>query len=308
MSMVLTLRDRWVRARNRTALPVRTETRRRFVTPEGVDLRLEPGAYVDRLIALMIDGAILLGSLTALTLLAFFAAWRTKSQVPGEAVAILWTLGSFVLRVGYFIGFELGARGATPGKRIMHLRVIARDGRALSADAIFTRNALRELEVFLPAMFLLARGQGVDGVLIALGGIWTGVLALFPLFNPARLRMGDIAAGTLVVRTPRPRLLRDIADTADTRVGGVGFTDAQLDAYGIEELKVLEQVLRAGDRRTMAAVAARIRARIQWEGPVDSPDRSFLSAYYAALRQRLEAGLLFGRARRNKSDGGQAKT
>jgi hypothetical protein len=162
---------------------------------------------------------------------------------------------------------------------------------------------MRELEVFLPATFLLARGQGVDGALIALGAVWTGVFVVFPLFNRDRLRLGDLAAGTMVVKAPKVRLLRDIAEAAAETVGGVAFTEAQLDAYGVKELKVLEQVLRAGDRRTMAAVAERIRKRIDWDGPADIADRSFLNAYYAALRQRLETGLLFGRARRDKHDG-----
>ena len=294
----------WKRGKGAAVSAVRADVdlRRRFVTPEGVDLRLQVGAYTDRLLALMLDGAIIVGSLAVLTLLAALAAWGTKSKAPLGAIAIIWMLGSFVLRLGYFIGFELHARGATPGKRIVGLRVIARDGRRLTADAIVARNAMRELEVFLPATFLFARGQGVDGAIVALGAIWTGVFVLFPLFNRDRLRLGDIAAGTLVVKAPKIRLLRDIAEFAPQSLGAVGFSDAQLDAYGVKELKVLEQVLRAGDRRTMAAVALRIRTRIGWEGPTDTPDRSFLNAYYAALRQRLETGLLFGRARRDKHD------
>jgi hypothetical protein len=59
----------------------------------------------------------------------------------------------------------------------------------------------------------------------------------------------------------------------------------------------------------MAAVAQRIRGKIDWRGPDDLADRSFLNAYYAALRGRLETGLLFGRARRDKHDvAPQAKT
>ena len=294
----------WKRGKGAAVSAVRADVdlRRRFVTPEGVDLRLQVGAYTDRLLALMLDGAIIVGSLAVLTLLAALAAWGTKSKAPLGAIAIIWMLGSFVLRIGYFIGFELHARGATPGKRIVGLRVIARDGRRLTADTIVARNAMRELEVFLPATFLFARGQGVDGAIVALGAIWTGVFVLFPLFNRDRLRLGDIAAGTLVVKAPKIRLLRDIVEFAPQSLGAVGFSDAQLDAYGVKELKVLEQVLRAGDRRTMAAVALRIRTRIGWEGPTDTPDRSFLNAYYAALRQRLETGLLFGRARRDKHD------
>lgn len=289
--------------------PVEGDARRRFVTPEGVDLRLQIAAYTDRALALMLDALIIIAALVALTILAALAAWGTRSQAPARAIVIIWLLGSFVLRVGYFIGFELHARGATPGKRAMGLRVIARDGRRLTADAIFARNAMRELEVFLPATFLFARGEGVDGAVIALGAIWTGVFVIFPLFNRDRLRLGDLAAGTMVVKAPKLRLLRDIAEAAPQTLGGVAFTDAQLDAYGIKELQVLEQVLRTGDRRTLAAVATRIRGKIAWEGPADTPDRSFLNAYYAALRQRLETGLLFGRARRDKHDvGAQAKT
>ena len=283
-------------------VPGDTDMRRRFVTPEGVDLRLQVGAYTDRLLALILDLLIIVASLLFLTLLAGLAAWGAKSQGPVRAIAIIWLLGFFVLRVGYFIGFELHARGATPGKRIVGVRVIARDGRRLTADSIFARNAMRELEVFLPATFLFARGYGVDGAVISLGAIWTGVFVVFPLFNRDRLRLGDLAAGTMVVKAPRIRLLQDVAESAPQTLGGVAFNDAQLNAYGIKELKVLEQVLRTGDRATMAAVARRIRGKIGWEGPADTPDRAFLSAYYAALRQRLETGLLFGRARRDKHD------
>jgi uncharacterized RDD family membrane protein YckC len=302
------IRPRKPKRKDRPVPPDRAEARRSFVTPEGVDLRLQVGAYTDRLMALMLDALIIIASLVVLSLLAALAAWGTKSQAPLGAIAVIWMLGSFVLRVGYFIGFELHGRGATPGKRLLGLRVIARDGRRLTADAIFARNALRELEVFLPMTFLFARGAGVDGALISLGAVWTGVFVLFPLFNRDRLRLGDIAAGTMVVKAPKIRLLRDIAESAPDALGGVAFTDAQLDAYGIKELQVLEQVLRTGDRRTLAAVAQRIRLKIEWDGPSDVSDRSFLNAYYAGLRHRLETGLLFGRRRRDKHDVVQAKT
>jgi hypothetical protein len=49
-------------------------------------------------------------------------------------------------------------------------------------------------------------------------------------------------------------------------------------------------------------VAARIRVKIGWEGPADLPDRTFLNAYYAGLRGRLENRMLFGRRRRDKFD------
>ena len=103
----------------------------------------------------------------------------------------------------------------------------------------------------------------------------------------------------MVVRTPQVRLARDLAEATASELT---FSPAQLDVYGVKELQVLERVLRAGDRRTLREVAERIRRKIEWDGPADTLDRTFLTAYYAALRSRLETGLLFGRRRRDKHD------
>ncbi len=161
---------------------------------------------------------------------------------------------------------------------------------------------MRELEIFLPANFLFASGLGVDAGLIALGAIWSGVFVLFPLFNRDRLRLGDLAAGTMVVKTPRRVLRPDLAQDGQARVGGLAFTEAQLDAYGVKELHVLEDVLRRGDRRTVAEVATRIRVKIGWDAPLEVSDKAFLNAYYSGLRARLEARLLFGHRRADKFD------
>jgi len=275
---------------------------RPFVTPEGVDLGLTVGAYTERLAAFILDLLILLAALIAFTILTGLAAWAAKSRLFGEAATLIWLLGAFVLRNFYFIGFELRGGAATPGKRAMGLRLIARDGGRLTADAVFARNAMRELEIFLPASFIFARGAGVDGALIALGALWSLVFVVFPLFNRDRLRLGDIAAGTMVIKAPKTVLRRDLLQDAPATVGGVAFTQTQLDAYGIKELHVLEQVLRRGDRRTIAEVARRIRGKIAWDGPLDVTDQSFLAAYYSALRGRLEGQALLGRRRRDKYD------
>ena len=69
---------------------------------------------------------------------------------------------------------------ATPGKRIMGLRVASRDGGRLKAEAVFSRNAMRELEVFLPLSVLGARASegGVDSWLYLLGFVWAGVFGI----------------------------------------------------------------------------------------------------------------------------------
>jgi len=286
---------------------------REFVTPEGVDLRLRVGTAGERAAAFLLDAAII-----TLTLIVFvFAVGLAAAALGslgveelknglGSAVFIVWLLGFFFLRNFYFVTFELGARAATPGKRILGLRVAARDGGRLTSEAVFARNAMREIEVFLPLTFLLASGAASDdptaGWVMLLGILWTGGFALFPLFNRDRLRVGDFVAGTWVVKSPRERLSIDLLDALETAQGGFVFTPDQAGAYGIKELHVLEDVLRRKDPKTMAAVAERIRTKIGWRTQAGETDTAFLSAYYAALRGRLETRLLFGHRRKDKFD------
>jgi uncharacterized RDD family membrane protein YckC len=220
---------------------------------------------------------------------------------------IVWLLGFFLLRNGYFVLFEFTPRAATPGKRILGLRVAARDGGRLTAEAVFARNAMREIEVFLPLSFLLASGIGavdpIGGWLVLLGLLWTGGFALFPLFNRDRLRVGDFVAGTWVVKSPREKLSIDLLDAQQAAAAGrFAFTAEQAGAYGIKELHVLEDVLRRKDAKTMAAVADRIRHKIGWRKTDGEANDAFLAAYYGALRGRLETRLLFGHRRRDKFD------
>ena len=283
---------------------------RRLVTPEGVDLRLGLASAAERASAFVIDAGVILVALLALTLIAA-PLGLSAGEAGREVAAIVWLLGAFALRNGYFMLFELGPRGATPGKQALRLRVVARDGGAPTAEAIFARNALREIEIFLPLSLIggaMAAGDPVDGAMVGLALVWSGTFLLLPLFNRERLRAGDLVAGTWVVRSPRPVLLADLAAASSSPVaagvGGFAFTTAQTGAYGVKELELLEPVLRRRDPEALAAVARRIRAKIGYAAPLGENDEAFLTAYYAALRGRLEQGLLFGRRRRDKFDVG----
>lgn len=277
---------------------------REFVTPEGVDLRLRLGSAGERAGAFLLDVAIIVATLAALSLMVVlvFVGSGLKS---GEFMQTIWLIGFFVLRSGYFFIFELMPRAATPGKMALGLRVAARDGGRLTSEAIFARNAMREIEVFLPLMFLAgsaAAGEQVDGWLALLGLVWSGIFLFFPLFNRDRLRVGDLVAGTWVVKAPRHVLAIDLAENAAESLPRFAFTPEQVGAYGVKELHVLEDVLRRRDVRTMKAVAERIRAKIDWAPADGESDPDFLSAYYAALRGRLETRLLFGHRRKDKFD------
>lgn len=268
---------------------------RQFITPEGVDLELKIASSGLRLGALIIDLAIMLLLLILFTIAVAWAGFATESNL----FASIWLLGFFLLRTFWFIGFELGQRAATPGKRLVGIRVVARDGGRLTADAVVARNLIRELELFLPLMMLgNAAAEDMASAWTILAGVaWSLTLSLFPLFNRDRMRMGDLIAGTWVVMAQRVRLDRDIAAEAES-TGPITFTEAELAVYGIYELQELERILRGGDPRAMREVADAIRAKIG--RPVAEEDDVFLLSYYRQLKARLERKLLFGKRREDK--------
>jgi uncharacterized RDD family membrane protein YckC len=272
---------------------------RELITPEGVDLRLKLGEASERATAFLIDAVIIIGVLIGMTLIGFLTMLAVGIRSI-EITLIIWMLVSFFLRNFYFMAFELTPRGATPGKRALGLRVATRNGEPLGFDAIFARNAMRELELFLPLGFLFVYGREAGAWGALAGMVWCAVFVFFPLFNGDRLRVGDFVAGTWVIRAPKRALELDLATVELAK--GLTFTQAEVDAYGVKELSVLEDVLRRRDEATMEAVAARIRAKIKRGKARGETDQAFLEAYYLALRARLEGRMLFGHRRRDKHD------
>ena len=287
--------------------PVADAEVRSLVTPEGVDLRLRLADVGQRFSALLLDvllmGAFFIGGTILIIIAGITGLLATRNIAGGEAFLVVWLLAGFLLRNFYFLAFVMSASAATPGKRRCGLLVAARNGGRLTADAIFVRNAMRELEFYIPLGVLFAPTDLVGGWMKAAATVWCGVFALLPLFNKDRLRAGDILAGTWVVKVPDRRLLPDLAQGGIYETTAIRFTLGQLDAYGIKELQVLEDVLRRFDRRAVEVVADRIRQKIGYARG-DESDGAFLSAYYAALRQRLEARALLGRRRADKHDKG----
>jgi uncharacterized RDD family membrane protein YckC len=257
-------------------------------------LRLELGSAGARAGAFLLDALLMILILTVMTIGLFYLGGAGGP----EAVGILWLIGFFLLRNGWFALFEMGSRGATPGKRTMGLRVIARDGARLTGAAVIARNAMREIEVFLPLSFLATRAAdgSADTFLVIFSLLWSGIFLFFPLFNRDRLRIGDLVAGTWVVRTKDVTAFTDLVGVRET--SGRKFPAAALEVYGVYELQTLEDVLRNGRPEAIETAARAIRGKTGL--PDEHDDHAFLSDYYAALCQRLEAGLMIGRRRENK--------
>lgn len=272
--------------------------RRRLVTPEGVDLKIRLADIGTRVGALMID-LILINVTNFVLLIGIISA-----GLGIDVSVALYFFVSFILNNFYFMYFEMGRRAATPGKRILKIRVASRRSARLPASSVFARNAMREIEFFMPLRLMAGVGAaGVDGWIITAAFVWTLVLLLFPLFNKDRLRVGDLVAGTWVVRAPKPVLLRDLARVEAEVKARYAFSSQQIEAYGVKELHVLEDVLRARSPEILADVADRIQGKIKWdEDPNSTNDLEFLRAYYAALRGRLETRMLMGVRKTDKFD------
>ena len=287
-----------------------------LVTPEGVALDVAVAPASARIGALFIDLTALFALFVAfvLTLLLLFWGYE-RAGLPDVSdgvlnfLFILFIIGTFLARNAYFLYFELGQRAATLGKRAVGIRVAARDGGRLTAEAVIARNLLRDIEMFLPLMFMTSGGvQGTLSEFAAWSGIiWVGIFLLFPLLNKDRLRCGDLIAGTWVVQAPKAALGDVVATGAPVSeavaalpVDRYRFDEAELSVYGEYELQMLEQVLRTSNPDALETVAATICGKIGWTPPIGD-ERAFLEAYYTQLRARLERGMRFGRRRADKN-------
>jgi uncharacterized RDD family membrane protein YckC len=290
--------------------------KRTLVTPEGVALDIAVAPASARIGALFIDLTALFGLFLAFVLTILLLAWAySRAGLPAVSdgvlnfLFVLFIIGTFLARNAYFLFFELGQRAATWGKRSVGIRVASRDGGRLSAEAVIARNLLRDIEMFLPLMFMTSGGvQGTLSEFAAWSGIiWVGIFLAFPLLNKDRLRCGDLIAGTWVVEAPKASLGGVVATGAAVSAEAAAlptdryrFDDAELSVYGEYELQMLEQVLRTANPQAMQTVAATICGKIGWTPPMGD-ERAFLEAYYTQLRARLERAMRFGRRRADKN-------
>jgi uncharacterized membrane protein SpoIIM required for sporulation/uncharacterized RDD family membrane protein YckC len=149
-------------------------------TPEHVVLDLEIAGVGSRLLAAVIDSAIVTTIMVAGGLLAAVLAGLGLIPRHGGAWLAAVAVGlAFALGNGYFILFEGLRGGQTPGKRTVGIRVVRDTGHPVTLGAAALRNLLRVAD-FLPPPYLLGLG------LIA--------------FHPRAKRVGDLVAGTVVVR------------------------------------------------------------------------------------------------------------
>jgi len=158
-------------------------------TPESVTFAYEVAGVGNRFIAALIDTTLLFTTLILLNLIVWVALGildgsdlGVLDDVPSWAeglVIALYALLNFVIYWGYYVLFEWIWNGQTPGKRIVKIRVLRMDGNPAGFVEVLLRNLVRPVD-FLP------------------GGYGLGLLVM--LLNDKSRRLGDYAAGTLVIR------------------------------------------------------------------------------------------------------------
>lgn len=220
-------------------------------TPESIAFRYELAGLGSRALATLVDMAIQI----ALLLLIFFGViWAGAHAGPTPplsasddnfyrsiAIAII-VFVIFTILYGYYILFEALWGGQTPGKKLLRIRVVRDGGYPLDFGGSFLRNLIRIAEQIL-GFYLIA--------------------AVSALASPENKRVGDYAAGTIVVREGRsvkPQTLREAIAASGAARSGAYLTgdERELVARFLERRASLD-----GHRRSQLAytLANRFRER-----------------------------------------------
>ncbi|UAB78133.1 RDD family protein [Erythrobacter sp. SCSIO 43205] len=294
----------------------RPKQERYLVTPEGIEIPIMLASKGSRLGAIILDFLFFFVVIYAVVYFLIFVGGGVFDAVGDsmegatgafEFLYILFILFLFFMRYGYFMAMELGPRSATWGKRIVGIRVAARDGGRLTPEAVIARNLLRDIELFMPLVFLIFAPSGEQGNYGIAGAIWFAIFMFFPFFNKDNLRAGDIIAGTWVVEAPRTKLAETLSTSGAAASAGSStltgakyeFGEAELSVYGEHELQVLERLLREDKDDALGPVHETICRKIGWD-PGAGDERAFLEAFYAQLRAKLEGDMRFGKRKANK--------
>ena len=148
---------------------------RLILTPEHVEIRLQPAGPGSRFVALITDAVVVLAMSTSLATL-------LRGLLPPGLAGALWATASFILTWGYHVYFEVRHEGRSPGKRASGLRVVDGRGLPISVEQSFVRNVLRILDA---------------------APLFYGLGAFACQLDRHRRRLGDIAADTLVIQDGR---------------------------------------------------------------------------------------------------------
>ncbi len=240
------------------------EDRLTIDTPEGVPLELTLAGVGSRCSSALIDYVFQTIILIALVLVLTYGAGID----PGASAlsGAFWAVGFFAVFWGYDVAFEVLNSGRTPGKAMNGLRVVRESGAPVTFGTSAVRNVIRIIDL-LPGTYLV----GMTSILV----------------TRRNQRVGDLAAGTLVIREGRvlPPEVR-ISYLVEAPAWDTSAVDQQeLDA--VAAFLARRDQLAAGARIQIAAeLAGRLRPKVGG-GIVREGDEMFLERLLAAKRCRF---------------------
>lgn len=207
-------------------------------TPENVAFGYQVAGIGSRFLATLLDTLIII-LLQVAVLVAFLLILRAFNITLLEGGLASWIyavlgLVAFIFYWGYYIFFEMLWNGQTPGKRWTGLRVIRADGTPITLSESLIRNLARIVDM-LPAAY---------GV---------GIITMF--IDRRSRRLGDLAAGTLVVHDRAPIPIQSLSLKRTLNLGMQGLTKVSLDGFPIErltdaDLSLIEDFLLRRDQLT----------------------------------------------------------
>jgi uncharacterized RDD family membrane protein YckC len=242
-------------------------------TPENVDLHLELAGLGNRILACIID-TVLSSALNIGITIALLALWyslRLASLPPAQLAVwstyllMLGITANFAVIFGYYIFFEGFWQGQTPGKRVADIRVIEQNGQPITWSSAVVRNLIRIID---QAVMLV------------------GLLSMFLDKNERRL--GDLAAGTMVIRERTPAL------NASQILFNPAVEHQKLDVGRItpDEYDLLVTFLKRRDKmKDSAGVVQQLesyfKTKLGEEGFAGTPEQ-FLESIYTSYRSRAD--------------------
>ncbi len=250
----------------------------RIETPEQIELSLEIAGLGSRFVARVIDWLIKWSILLVIGLLAVVvggllgATLAAKTLVSVLGMLVFALFYSFLL--GFDIYFEVRHNGQTPGKKYMGIRVLREGGAPMEFRSACVRNLIGIAD-FLPVFYLL-------------GG-------LIVLLSPRGQRLGDMAAGTIVIRE---RALQP-PEELDEEINGLAlseltFTAEQLKACSPADRHILRSFFQRYPQMELQArdqLAYRLMKTFQkkmaYQPPIPN-NRSDPEAFLASLYRDLQ--------------------
>ncbi len=254
-------------------------------TPELVAIEMPLAGIGSRFIALMVDYLICGAGLLFLLLVfaVILPGILAFSKISAQWASAIVILIVFLFQWGYFTLFEAFWNGRTPGKRVARIRVIQRSGRAIGLFESMARNLVRYVDQ-IPFFYAV------------------GVISMFA--TKQHQRLGDLAAGTLVVRDreeeaplwgesgARTFTAQSFSVSAPVPEPHLAVT---LPASGIaklstDDLEVLEGFLSRRLDMSLAtryALAQRIASAIQAKSGLEPPQGASVETFLEATARQL---------------------